>query len=123
MREIVKQIILLEDHLFQECKRCPDCVKKHFLTIEGLAEECRTLCLKRGQQESADAAIVARRIRVLQHAWESRKGECKVATAVAMQLRQLRKPLMGKYASLPVDALPSDETRDVAHVLTRVGKT
>lgn len=43
MREICKQSILLEDHLFQKRKRCQDCVRKHLLTIEALAEELVTL--------------------------------------------------------------------------------
>jgi hypothetical protein len=38
MREICKQSVLLEDHLFQKEKRCHDCICKHFLTIEALAE-------------------------------------------------------------------------------------
>jgi len=47
LREICKQIILLEDHLFQKGKRCNDCISKHFLYLEGLAEEAITLDHKR----------------------------------------------------------------------------
>ena len=36
-------MLLLEDHLFQEKKRCNQCIKKHFLTIEALSEEMITL--------------------------------------------------------------------------------
>ena len=43
LREIAKNMLLLEDHLFQKRKRCNDCIKKHFLIIEGLAEEMVTL--------------------------------------------------------------------------------
>jgi hypothetical protein len=39
LREIVKQMLLLEDHLFQDEKQCVECINKHFLTIEALAEE------------------------------------------------------------------------------------
>ena len=39
LREIVKQMILLEDHLIQPLKRCPDCIGKHLLWIEALSEE------------------------------------------------------------------------------------
>ena len=42
-REIAKQMLLLEDHLFQPHKFCPDCIRKHLLTIEALAEEAVTL--------------------------------------------------------------------------------
>jgi hypothetical protein len=43
LREICKQCILLEDHLSHNKKRCHDCCIKHFLAIEGLAEEAITL--------------------------------------------------------------------------------
>ncbi len=43
LREISKQLILLEDHLFHIRKRCSDCIKKHFLTAEALSEEAITL--------------------------------------------------------------------------------
>lgn len=43
LREMVKQMILLEDHLFQARKNCPDCVFKHMMAIEALAEEAVTL--------------------------------------------------------------------------------
>ncbi len=39
MREICKQCILLEDHLNSPDRRCSDCINKHSLTIEALAEE------------------------------------------------------------------------------------
>lgn len=43
IREIIKNCILLEDHLIHPEKRCNDCCVKHFLFLEGLAEEARTL--------------------------------------------------------------------------------
>lgn len=43
MREIVKQSILLEEHLVEKNKRCKDCIVKHFLHIIGLAEEAQSL--------------------------------------------------------------------------------
>lgn len=42
-REASKQILLLEKHLFDPKERCTDCIRKHFLTIEGLIEEAVTL--------------------------------------------------------------------------------
>ena len=42
-REASKQIVLLEQHLFDPRQRCVDCIRKHFLTIEGLIEEAITL--------------------------------------------------------------------------------
>jgi len=43
VREICKQLCLLEDHLIHWEKRCIDCCVKHFLMLEGLAEEALTL--------------------------------------------------------------------------------
>jgi hypothetical protein len=42
-REIAKQLVLLEDHLIQPNKHCPDCIRKHLLTAEALAEEAVSL--------------------------------------------------------------------------------
>lgn len=43
IREIVKQLLLLEDHLTDPEKYCVDCIRKHLLMVEGLAEEAVTL--------------------------------------------------------------------------------
>ena len=43
LREIAKQMILLEDHLAHPYKHCPDCIRKHLLTIEAFAEEAVSL--------------------------------------------------------------------------------
>lgn len=43
LRELCKQFVLLEDHLVHPPKRCPDCIRKHLLTAEALAEEAATL--------------------------------------------------------------------------------
>ena len=37
LRELVKECILLERHLFDPTKYCKDCIRKHFLTIEAFA--------------------------------------------------------------------------------------
>lgn len=42
-RGIVKQLLLLEDHLAHEDRRCDDCINKHLMTAEALAEEAVTL--------------------------------------------------------------------------------
>ena len=43
LREIAKQLILLEDHMAHKEKRCIDCITKHYLMTEGLLEETVTL--------------------------------------------------------------------------------
>jgi hypothetical protein len=46
MQQIIKQSILLEEHLTNKNKRCRDCITKHFLHIIGLAEEAEMLATK-----------------------------------------------------------------------------
>ena len=91
MREICKQCILLEDHLFQTRKRCEDCCKKHFLTIEGLAEEAITL--DKENQHKLDKLQLPDKIRDIQKCYL--KGDDPVE--IAQKLRQIRKPLMNQY--------------------------
>ena len=55
LREISKQLVLLEDHLFHECKRCKDCIRKHLLTAEALAEE--TVSLDKNQSVKGSQSI------------------------------------------------------------------
>lgn len=43
MREVAKQMILIEDHMAHKPKRCVDCLTKHYLMVEGLLEETITL--------------------------------------------------------------------------------
>jgi hypothetical protein len=85
LREMAKQLVLLEDHLFQEAKRCPDCIRKHFLTVEALLEEAVTL------DESGDLAEqvpeVVDWIRELQGEWLDGTNPAEIAQA----LRGLRK--------------------------------
>jgi len=47
MQQIVKQSILLEEHITNKNKRCRDCITKHFLHIIGLAEEAQMLASNR----------------------------------------------------------------------------
>lgn len=39
LREIAKQMLLLEDHLTDSEKFCVDCIRKHMMMIEALADE------------------------------------------------------------------------------------
>jgi hypothetical protein len=91
MREVCKQCILLEDHLFQTKKRCEDCIKKHCLTIEGLAEEAITL--DKENKYALDKLGLPDKFREIQKCYI--KGEDPIT--LAQKIRQLRKPLMNKY--------------------------
>jgi hypothetical protein len=50
MQQIVKQSILLEEHLSNKNKRCRDCITKHFLHIIGLAEEAQMLATNKADK-------------------------------------------------------------------------
>ena len=43
MKEVIKQSVLLEEHLNCPRKRCKDCITKHYLHIIGLCEEAASL--------------------------------------------------------------------------------
>lgn len=91
MREICKQCVLLEDHLFQNEKRCTDCIKKHFLTIEGLAEEAITLDKKNEYHLSKEE--LPEKVRKLQKKFLNGTDP----ESIAQELRWIRKPLMAKF--------------------------
>lgn len=67
LREICKQMSLLEDHLNNPRKRCRDCIRKHFLTIEALFEEAVSLDRDFKYGENLDGK--AQEIRDLQGEW------------------------------------------------------
>lgn len=119
MRDIIKQFVMLEDHLLQPEKRCKDCIRKHFLTIEGLAEECATLCKPRAILP--EARNIARQVRVYHHAWEKRPKDGDVAEYIGSRLRKLRKTIMKNYSALPLNKLPSRETDAVNTLLAKIG--
>ena len=94
MREMCKQIILLEDHLFQKDKRCHDCICKHFLTIEALAEEAVTLDKDNKYPELKDFPT---RIRSVSKKYLTDQDDKDMVHSVAGQeLRKLRKSIMQK---------------------------
>lgn len=86
LREVVKQCVLLEDHLFHPKKRCADCIAKHFLTIEALLEEAKTLD-KKGEIDWVNLSGLADRVRLLQMAWVDGVSH----TWIAQAIRAMRK--------------------------------
>jgi hypothetical protein len=102
LREITKQLVLLEDHLFHKNKHCVDCISKHFLTVEGLAEEARTL-----DREYKFAEVIDQVLSIKEYMGpfiERLKRESNVPqeayAEIAQRLRLLRKPLARKYADI-----------------------
>ncbi len=89
LREISKNCILLEDHLFQKGKRCEDCIKKHMLTIEALAEEAITLDKKK---ECTDYYNLPDKIRDVQKEYIDGNDP----HDIAQKVREIRKTMMVK---------------------------
>lgn len=88
IREITKQILLLEDHLFDVSKRCQDCIRKHTLMIEALAEEAITLNPK--SRWVFDCHYLAERTRN----WMSRIIDGEDMYNIAQEMRHIRKQLV-----------------------------
>jgi len=90
MREICKQCILLEDHLSQVEKRCPDCCIKHFLALEALSEEA--IQLDKENEGVHMLKDLPTRIRGIQQKWY--KNPTLYSNQCSQDLRGIRKELM-----------------------------
>lgn len=88
MRQIVKQSILLEEHINNERKRCVDCITKHFLHIIGLAEEAISLDPATPCYKEVPGVYMT-----IFDAWQANHDD----PAVPQQLRAYRKKLMADY--------------------------
>ena len=99
LREICKQSALLEDHLNNPRKRCPDCIK-HFLTIEALYEEAVSLSKKLKYEGYLDGKAQA--MRDLQAKWLDSK-DTKKYNATCNQISQDLRSVRKEYAPLCFD--------------------
>jgi hypothetical protein len=89
LREVAKQLLLLEDHLSQPRRRCPDCIRKHFATAEAFCEEAITL--DKDGSCTALCAELQEKLRTLQAELDR---ELTTPGEAAQQLRAIRKPLL-----------------------------
>src|SRR5690606_4384502 len=102
LREITKHMILLEDHLFQQRRRCDDCINKHRLTIEAFLEEAITLDIN-GEYEKIINTTLFKFKELMKNFVENvRKNPVKDINEVyfktAQELRKLRKPLCMSFS-------------------------
>lgn len=88
LREIVKQMVLLEDHLLHPYKLCADCVRKHLLTIEAFAEEAVTLDQPNGFFTEPGEGIADRARHWIENFLDGRPP-----AELAQEVRALRKTL------------------------------
>jgi len=89
MREIVKHMTLLEDHLAHPYKMCMDCVRKHLLTLEAFAEEATAMDTT--GEVSRTSELIAETART----WmEQIVDGQRPVTEIAQEIRSARKALM-----------------------------
>lgn len=88
LREITKQLILLEDHLSDDEKYCPDCIRKHLLWVEALAEE--SLAMDPGNKYSNDCKTLASHARK----WMKDFADKVPKTRITQNIRKKRKKLV-----------------------------
>lgn len=86
-REMAKQLVLLEDHLVQTSKHCPDCIRKHLLTAEALAEEA--VSLDKGGQHRDYFRSAAQEVREISRAFLANHSR----GALQQRVRLLRKSM------------------------------
>ena len=94
LRDACKHAILLEEHLRSPERRCPDCISKHSLALEGYLEEARSLA---GGDQLVHPAMV-QAARDLLDAWRAGADP----TQVAARLRLLRKEMVSVCMGGPV---------------------
>ena len=92
VREIVKQMILLEDHLIHKNKICSDCIRKHLMTIEALAEEATCLDTGRIFGKSLDAIAAQAR------SWMVGFLDGSDCVTMSQEIRSLRKSICPLFA-------------------------
>ena len=107
MREIAKQMVLLEDHLAHANKHCPDCIRKHLLTIEALAEEAVTLDKEGKYRETGERCAEAARC------WLEQFHDHRPASDLGQEIRLVRKMLVQLVAD-PREAVARVAARHLA---------
>ena len=96
MKNIIKQSILLEEHLIEDNKYCKDCCVKHFMHIIGLAEEALCLAGANWEQYPLLKESIAL-YNALFDRWLANVNDETVRREVAASLRDQRKLLVQKY--------------------------
>ncbi len=101
LREATKNMILLEDHLFHQGKRCQDCILKHCLTIEGFLEEGITLDKTREYSGILNDSLTKFReiFRDLADKIKKRTLKDEECCQFAQRIRVIRKPLCQQFAT------------------------
>ena len=114
VREIVKQMILLEQHLLEDGKYCPDCISKHVLTIEALAEEGQNL--DKRQEWARTFTPLVGKARIWAAAFTAGVPVKKIGQDVRQVRKKLAPNLLAPVTRAELHAL-SDERGDIGALL------
>lgn len=87
VREITKQMLLLEDHLTDDEKYCVDCIRKHLLMMEALAEEA--VMMDSHSRWSSVAASLARQTRKWQIAFTDGVNPVTISQSIRKRRKEL----------------------------------
>lgn len=98
MREVSKQCLLLEDHLNNKRKRCFDCIRKHFLIIDGFLEEA--VSLEKDIKKRDDYRNKFLEWIDLEKEYAKNPTDSGNMDNVSKKIRLFRKPLVEKYFNM-----------------------
>lgn len=101
MRETSKQCLLLEDHLNNKKKRCFDCIRKHFLTVDGFLEEA--VSLEKDNKEREYYRNLYLEWIKLQKQYSKNPLNSDNLDDISKKIRIFRKPLIEKYFDTVID--------------------
>lgn len=101
LREVAKQALLLEDHINNTKKRCFDCIRKHFLVVDGLLEEA--VSLEPDVKNRAAYRALYMKWLELEKMYASNPLNSDNLDLISQQVRFFRKPLVEKYFDLVKD--------------------
>jgi hypothetical protein len=96
IKQIIENILLLEEHLVNERQFCIDCIVKHYLLCTGLYDEAIWLAGKNVSKYpnmTEDAKFMNESFRY----WLDNKDDKEIKLEIADQLRQKRKELVHEY--------------------------
>jgi hypothetical protein len=101
LKEITKNLLLLEDHLFHQGMRCKDCISKHTILASAYASEAVSLDKERKYSEDINNAIkninkIHKDIVDAEKKGNLTDEDC---NRIAQDIRKIRKPLCQKYGS------------------------
>ena len=112
IREILKQMVLLEDHLLHPYKRCPDCIHKHLISIEAFAEEGVSLDIPDGELSPALVVLAS-----MARGWMEAFHDGVAPAELAQRIRKVRKR-MTTFASDPRDIVNRIASVSLARIAT-----